>query len=118
MPTVSKKQEKFMQAVANNPKFAKAAGVPQSVGKEFTKSGGGMPVKPVTESKSRLRLLYTVGRTQYRWSDRVKMDAPDFLPSACLSPCTRRPWLYSSLQATELYGLTTDLRLYLELHEP
>lgn len=42
-----------MQAVAHNPKFAKAAGVPQSVGKEFTKSGGGMPVKPVTESKSR-----------------------------------------------------------------
>jgi hypothetical protein len=53
MPTVSKKQEKFMQAVAHNPKFAKAAGVPQSVGKEFTKSGGGMPVKPVTESKMR-----------------------------------------------------------------
>jgi hypothetical protein len=45
MPTVSKKQEKFMQAVAHNPKFAKAAGVPQSVGKEFTKSGGGMATK-------------------------------------------------------------------------
>jgi hypothetical protein len=42
MPSVSKKQERFMQAVAHNPKFAKAAGVPQSVGKEFTKSGGGM----------------------------------------------------------------------------
>ena len=42
-----------MQAVAHNPKFAKAAGVPQSVGKEFTKSGGGMPVKPVAESKTR-----------------------------------------------------------------
>jgi len=42
MPTVSKKQERFMQAVAHNPKFAKKAGVPQSVGKEFTKSGGGM----------------------------------------------------------------------------
>jgi hypothetical protein len=34
-----------MQAVANNPKFAKKAGVPQSVGKEFTKSGGGMATK-------------------------------------------------------------------------
>jgi len=42
MPAVSKKQEKFMQAVAHNPAFAKKAGVPQSVGKEFTKSGGGM----------------------------------------------------------------------------
>ena len=36
MPTVSDKQEKFMQAVAHNPKFAKKVGVPQSVGKEFT----------------------------------------------------------------------------------
>jgi hypothetical protein len=45
VPAVSKKQEKFMQAVAHNPKFAKAAGVPQSVGKEFTKSGGGMASK-------------------------------------------------------------------------
>ena len=31
-----------MQAVAHNPAFAKKAGVPQSVGKEFTKAGGGM----------------------------------------------------------------------------
>jgi hypothetical protein len=45
MPAKTKKQEKFMQAVAHNPKFAKAAGVPQSVGKEFTKSGGGMATK-------------------------------------------------------------------------
>ncbi len=42
MPAKSAKQERFMQAIAHNPKFAKAAGVPQSVGKEFTKSGGGM----------------------------------------------------------------------------
>ena len=35
MPTVSKKQERFMQAVAHNPKVAKKAGVPQSVGKDF-----------------------------------------------------------------------------------
>jgi hypothetical protein len=41
MPTVSAKQERFMQAVANNPKFAKKAGVPQSVGREFTKKEGG-----------------------------------------------------------------------------
>jgi hypothetical protein len=36
MPAKSQKQERFMQAVANNPKFAKKVGVPQSVGKEFT----------------------------------------------------------------------------------
>jgi hypothetical protein len=50
MPAVSKKQKKFMQAVANNPKFAKKVGVPTKVGKEFTKEtkmkkyrSGGMP---------------------------------------------------------------------------
>ena len=36
MPSVSKKQHNFMAAVANNPAFAKKAGVPQSVGKEFS----------------------------------------------------------------------------------
>jgi hypothetical protein len=42
MPTVSKKQERFMQAVAHNPAFAKKVGVPTKVGKEFTQSEGGM----------------------------------------------------------------------------
>ena len=35
MPSKTKKQARFMAAVANNPKFAKKAGVPQSVGQEF-----------------------------------------------------------------------------------
>jgi len=56
MPTVSKKQERFMQAVAHNPAFAKKAGVPQSVGKEFTKSGGGMA------NTSRMNRLEELGR--------------------------------------------------------
>ena len=37
MPVKSKKQKKFMQAVANNPEFAKKVGVKQSIGREFTK---------------------------------------------------------------------------------
>jgi hypothetical protein len=37
MPAESKKQEKFMQAVANNPEFAKKVGVKQLIGQEFTK---------------------------------------------------------------------------------
>ena len=41
MPSVSKKQHNFMAAVANNPAFAKKAGVPQSVGKEFTDADKG-----------------------------------------------------------------------------
>ena len=58
MPSVSKKQHNFMAAVANNPKFAKKAGVPPSVGKEFLtadkgkkfKEGGTM--KPVDMKKN------------------------------------------------------------------
>ena len=38
MPSTSKKQHNFMAAVANNPSFAKKAGVPQSVGKDFIKA--------------------------------------------------------------------------------
>lgn len=41
MPSVSKKQHNFMAAVANNPAFAKKAGVPQSVGKEFSQADKG-----------------------------------------------------------------------------
>ena len=41
MPSVSKKQHNFMAAVAHNPAFAKKAGVPQSVGKEFTTADKG-----------------------------------------------------------------------------
>lgn len=35
VPSVSDKQEAFMQAVAHNKKFADKVGVPQDVGKEF-----------------------------------------------------------------------------------
>lgn len=42
MPAKTEKQAKFMRAVAHSPSFAKKVGVPMSVGKEFTKSGGGM----------------------------------------------------------------------------
>ena len=41
MPSVSGKQHRFMAAVANNPKFAKKAGVPQSVGEEFVQADKG-----------------------------------------------------------------------------
>ena len=41
MPSKSKAQHNFMAAVANNPAFAKKAGVPQSVGKEFNQADKG-----------------------------------------------------------------------------
>jgi hypothetical protein len=41
VPSTSKKQHNFMTAIAHSPSFAKKAGVPQSVGKEFTKADKG-----------------------------------------------------------------------------
>lgn len=45
MPSKSKKQERFMQAAAHNKGFAKKAGIPQKVAKEFVRAdqrrGGG-----------------------------------------------------------------------------
>ena len=41
MPSTSSKQHNFMAAVADNPAFAKKAGVPQSVGQDFNKADKG-----------------------------------------------------------------------------
>jgi len=41
MPSTSKKQRNFMAAAAHNPEFAKKAGVPVSVAKEFNQADKG-----------------------------------------------------------------------------
>ena len=41
MPSTSKKQHNFMEAVAHNPGFAKKVGIPQSVGKDFASADKG-----------------------------------------------------------------------------
>lgn len=38
MPSVSAKQRRFMAAAAHNPKFAKEAGISQTVAREFNKA--------------------------------------------------------------------------------
>ena len=45
VPSVSKKQHNFMAAVANNPKFAKKAGVSSAVGEEFLTADKGKTFK-------------------------------------------------------------------------
>lgn len=63
MPSTSKKQHNFMQAVAYSPKFAKKVGVPQSVGKDFStadkgrkfKEGGDMKHEDVKMDKSMIK---------------------------------------------------------------
>jgi len=41
MPSTSKKQHNFMEAIAHSPSFAKKVGVPQSVGKDFSNADKG-----------------------------------------------------------------------------
>lgn len=62
MPSKSPAQHKFFEAISHSASFAKKAGVPQSVGKDFaaaddkagiTKTHNGKPVK-----KSRMEKLY------------------------------------------------------------
>jgi len=63
VPSVSKKQHNFMEAVAHNPAFAKKAGVPQSVGKDFSMAdkgrkfskGGDMKHEDVKKDKSMMQ---------------------------------------------------------------
>ena len=45
MPSTSKKQARFMAAAAHNPAFAKKAGIPVSVAKEFNQADKGKKFK-------------------------------------------------------------------------
>ena len=51
MPATSAKQKKFMDAAAHNPAFAKKAGVPVKVAKEFSKASKGQTFKEGGEMK-------------------------------------------------------------------
>ena len=72
MPSKSAKQRRFMAAAANNPKFAKKAGIKRSVAKEFhnadkkkyaqggLSSDGKIPVRTGSSSSGTARPRYTV----------------------------------------------------------
>ena len=65
MPSTSKKQHNFMAAVANNPAFAKKAGVPQSVGKDFSDADKGRKFSKggdTMANTSRMNRLEELGR--------------------------------------------------------
>jgi hypothetical protein len=57
MPSTSKKQHNFMAAVANNPEFAKKAGVPASVGKEFINADKGRKFKEGGDMKESKEMM-------------------------------------------------------------
>jgi hypothetical protein len=59
MPSTSPKQHRFMEAIAHSPSFAKEAGVPQKVGKDFARADDKAGItkthhgKPAGSAKSR-----------------------------------------------------------------
>ena len=55
MPATSKKQKKFMDAAAHNPAFAKQAGIPQKVAKEFSAASKGIEFKGGPRTRSDLQ---------------------------------------------------------------
>ena len=58
MPSSSKKQHNFMAAVANNPAFAKKAGIPQAVGEDYMSADKGLKFgKGSTTSRADLQKI-------------------------------------------------------------
>jgi hypothetical protein len=62
MPPSSKKQADFMRAVAHSSEFAKKAGVPQSVGKEFSNADKGRKFSKGGDMKSENMMMKKEGR--------------------------------------------------------
>ena len=77
MPAKSKKQQRFMAAVANNPKFAKKVGVPKSVGEEFMKKPSRKRVKKYQEGGD---LRVDTGSKLLPGSDPSLTDTPVGIP--------------------------------------
>ena len=53
MPAKNKKQERFMQAVANNPKFAKKVGVSKGVADKFVGKRAHKTAKKMAKKNTR-----------------------------------------------------------------
>jgi hypothetical protein len=61
MPSTSKKQHNFMEAVAHSPSFAKKAGVPQSVGKDFAAADKGRKFSKGGDVKKKMMMPMGAG---------------------------------------------------------
>lgn len=70
MPSKSARQHRFMEAIAHSPSFAREAGVPQSVGKDFARADDRAGItkthngKPAGSAKSRDEHMARVAKTK------------------------------------------------------
>jgi hypothetical protein len=95
MPSSSKKQHDFMEAIAHNKAFAKKVHVPQSVGRDFAeadkgkhfKRGGNMAMNP----KAAQAMAALMGAARRRPAARAPMAAPMAPPAAPMAPAMGAP---------------------------
>lgn len=59
MPSTSPAQHRLMEAVAHNPAFAKKAGIPQSVGKDFAQADDKAGITKSHATKKRMAKVMT-----------------------------------------------------------
>ena len=82
MPSTSAKQHRFMEAIAHNSAFAKKAGVPQSVGKDFSAADKGR-----TFSKGGATMMKKSGKeAMMAMAARSAMRRPPMAPMASQAP--------------------------------
>lgn len=82
MPSTSKKQHNFMEAIAHSAKFAKKVGVPQSVGKDFAaadkgkkfKQGGVMKHDDIKEDKVLIKKAFGMHDKQLHESKKTDLS--------------------------------------------
>jgi hypothetical protein len=80
MPSTSKKQHNFMAAVAHNPAFAKKAGVPQSVGKDFSNADKGKTFKEGGSMASKMNPGFMAMMAKKKESKPSAMGKPTMKP--------------------------------------
>jgi len=85
MPSTSKKQHNFMAAIANSPSFAKKAGVPTSVGKDFVTADKGKKFSKGGDMKTDSQFDADVDRTK-RSLYKNKEDSKIYSRERGLSP--------------------------------
>jgi hypothetical protein len=88
MPSSSKKQADFMRAVAHSPEFAKKAGVPQSVGKEFSNADKGRKFSKGGDMKSENMMMKKEGRGMAK-ADMMKKGMPAALAKHAAKPASK-----------------------------
>lgn len=83
MPSTSKKQHNFMQAVAHSPAFAKKAGVPQSVGRDFSEADKGRKFAKGGDMASKMNPGFAA------MMSKKKGAAPDALAKHAAKPASK-----------------------------